>query len=227
MDQMDFGSFLKKNQAYKSICDRFSEPFNRLFVTALNYFHQVELHTMQQQTGPFDSEELESAKEILSECLGYILPHVEATYADEVHEALAEFKQQHKNDKPVHELSEFRGLLESFLEFLEKKINPPPPPQEQQAWGFAWFLEKRFSGLAQAIGNDSRLTNEDRNQLSFFILVLSRDSVDQGIDLTNRGVFGPEGIQKTVMFKYIEALRGAYAVYMGELPLARGPSIER
>jgi hypothetical protein len=126
MDQMNFGSFLERNQKYKKICDGFSERFNLLFVTALDYFHQVELHTMQQQIGPFDSEELESAKEILSKCLGYILPHVEATYADEVHEALAEFKQQHKNDKPVHELSEFRGLLEAFLGVVENQINPPP-----------------------------------------------------------------------------------------------------
>jgi hypothetical protein len=226
MDQMNFGSFLERNQKYKQVFDGLSEPFNLFFVTALDYCHQIDLHLMQQQTGQLDSEELQSAQQILSKCMDYILPHVEATYAREVYEAFDAFKQQHGKDKPVYSLSEFRGRSEAFLGVVENQINPRPT-QEQQSWRFAWFLKERFSGLVRAIGEDQDLNSKDRNALSFFILVLSRDSVDQGIDLTNRGVFGPQGIQNPVMSEYMDALRGAYAVYMGELSLAHGPSTER
>ena len=94
-----------------------------------------------------------------------------------------------------------------------------PPPQEQQAWRFAWFLGERFSGLVTAIGNDSRLTDEDRNQLSFFILVLSRDSVDQSINLSNRALLGSQEIKPETL-EYMDALRGAYAMFLASTPEA-------
>ena len=71
----------------------------------------------------------------------------------------------------------------------------------------------------------------DKRALSFFILgVLSRDSVGPSLDLTNRGFFGPQGIQNPAVSQYMDAfgsqgtqnpavleymnaLRGAYALY--------------
>ena len=117
-----FGSFLKKDETYKSICDGFSERFNLLLVKALDYLHQIDLHMMQQK------EQLDSELEKLSACIDYILPFVEETYQEEVLAAFDAFKQQHGNDKPVHAPLEFQQLLESFLEFVKNQTKTPPPP---------------------------------------------------------------------------------------------------
>jgi hypothetical protein len=124
-----FGSFLKKDETYKSICDGFSERFNLLFITVLDYCHQMDLHLdlhlMQQQTE--QSEELDSAQEKLLACMNYILPHVEETYQDEVQAAFDAFKDRHQNDKPACLLSEFQQLLDAFLEVVANQIKTPPP----------------------------------------------------------------------------------------------------
>ena len=227
---MDFGSFLKKDETYKSICDGFSKRFNLIFVTALDYCHQMDLHLMQQQTE--QSEELDSAQQKLLACMNCIWSRIEKSYALQVLAAFEEFKDRHQNDKPACSLLEFQQRLESFLEAVEKQINTPPPQEQQAPFSFPWFLQERFSGLVSAIEEDQRLTIEDRDALSFFILVLGRDSVDQTIDLTNKGFFGPQGIQNPdpavsqymdafgsqgtqnpAVLEYMNALRGAYAVY--------------
>ena len=117
-----FGTFLQNDKTYQSICDGFSEPFNCLFVTALDYLHQMDLHMMQQK------EQLDSELEKLSACIDYILPCVEETYQEEVQAAFDAFKDSHKNDKPACSLSEFQQILDAFLEVVEKQINTPPPP---------------------------------------------------------------------------------------------------
>jgi hypothetical protein len=209
MDQMDFGSFLERNQKYKKVFDGLSERFNLFFVTALDYCHQIDLHLNQ---GP--SNLLDEKKQQLFSCMEDILSRIEEPYAAEVQAAFDEFKEKHGNDEPVHGPLEFQQILESFLEFLEKKINPPPPQEQQDRFSFPWFLRERFSGLVSAIEEDQRLTIMDKRALSFFILgVLSRDSVGPSLDLTNRGFFGPQGIQNPAVSQYMDALRGAYALY--------------
>ena len=99
-------------------------------------------------------------------------------------------------------------------------------------------MQERFFGLVSAIEEDKRLTSEDKNQLFFIKLILDRDGTlqqnsslaglqPQSIDLTNSSLFGPQGIKNPVVSQYMDALRGAYAVYMGELSLAHGPSAEK
>ena len=234
MTNMDFGSFLENTTAYKSICDGFSERFNLIFVTALDYCHQMDLHMMQQQTE--QSEELDSAQQKLLACMNCIWSRIEKSYALQVLAAFEEFKDRHQNDKPACSLLEFQQRLESFLEAVEKQINTPPPQEQQAPFSFPWFLQERFFGLVSAIEEDKRLTSEDKNQLFFIKLILDRDGTlqqnsslaglqPQSIDLTNSSLFGPQGIQNPVVSQYMDALRGAYAVYMGEL-LSR-PSPER
>ena len=231
MTNMDFGSFLENTTAYQSICDGFSERFNLLFVTALDYCHQMDLHLKQQP-----SNALGEKQKALFGLNRYILSQVEGAYALAVLAAFDAFKDSHKNDKPACSLLEFQQRLESFLEAVEKQINTPPPQEQQAPFSFPWFLQERFFGLVSAIEEDKRLTSEDKNQLFFIKLILDRDGTlqqnsslaglqPQSIDLTNSSLFGPQGIQNPVVSQYMDALRGAYAVYMGEL-LSR-PSPER
>ncbi len=228
-----FRDFLQNNSAYGGLCDSFfAKPFNCLFVTALDYCHQMDLHLKQQP-----SDALGEKQKALFGLNRYILSHVEVPYASAVLAAFDAFKDRHQNDKPACSLLEFQQRLESFLEAVEKQINTPPPPQEQQdPFSFPLFLKDRFPNLVNAIEQDQDLTNEDRDQLSFIELILDRDRISQqnnslgglqlqSIDLTNSSLFGPQGIQNPAVFKYMDDLRGAYAVYMGEL-LSR-PSPER
>jgi hypothetical protein len=121
---MDFGSFLKSNQTYKSIYDGFDKLFNRLFVTALDYRHQIDLHLNQEPSNLLDEK-----KQQLFSCMEDILSRIEEPYAAEVQAAFDAFKQQHGNDKPiVHAPLEFQQLLESFLEFVKNQTKTPPPP---------------------------------------------------------------------------------------------------
>jgi hypothetical protein len=93
------------------------------------------------------------------------------------------------------------------------------------------FLQERFFGLVSAIEEDKRLTSEDKDQLFFIKLILDRDGTlqqnsspaglqPQSIDLTNSSLFGPQGIQNPVMSEYMDALRGAYAMFLASTPEA-------
>ena len=130
MTNMDFGSFLTSNQAYKSIWHGSSERFDIFFITALDYCHKMDFHLMQQQTE--QSEELDSAQQKLSACMNYIRPHVEETYQDEVEAAFDAFKQKHGNDRPILTLPELMRHLDAFLVIVAREI----PPQEQNPRGF-------------------------------------------------------------------------------------------
>ena len=120
---MDFAVFLKRNQTYKSICDGFSELFNLLFVTALGYRHQIDLHLNQEPLNLLDEK-----KQQLFSCMEDILSRIEEPYAAEVQAAFDAFKQQHGNDKPVHAPVDFQQLLDAFLEVVANQIKTPPPP---------------------------------------------------------------------------------------------------
>lgn len=217
-----FRDFLQNNSAYGGLCDSFfAKPFHGLLITALDYCHQMDLHLNQGQSNLLDEK-----KQQLFSCMEDILSRIEEPYAAEVQAAFDAFKQQHGNDKPVHAPVEFQQLLDAFLEVVANQIKTPPPTGTTGSVFFL-FLEERFSGLVSAIREDQCLTSVDKTALSFFILVLSRDSVDQSLDLTNRGLFESQGIQNPAVSEYMDALRGAYAVYMGELSLAHGPSAEK
>jgi hypothetical protein len=157
-----------------------------------------------------------------------ILSRIEEPYAAEVQAAFDAFKQQHGNDKPiVHAPLEFQQLLESFLEFVEKQINPRSPQEQQVRLPFDKFLQERVLGLLGAI--EQRLTDENKGQLSLVRTILERDGLlqrtrflggaqHQSLNLTNTGLeeigVNPECIKNPVTFGYIDALRGAYAMFL-------------
>jgi hypothetical protein len=238
-EPIPFGSFLERNQKYKQVCGGFSEPFNLLLVTALDYCHQIDLHLMQQQTGQLDSEELESAQQILSNCMDYILPHVEETYAEEVYEAFDAFKQQHGNDEPVSSLSEFRGLSEAFLGVVEKERNSPLPTNPQEQNLFLNHLSQKHPALSwRFILFAESLTPDERNLFDFFIKLLDLDKemgfsynlqplTTNSTDRRSSEMLEITNAENSSLSDLMDALRRAYVVYRLELSLAHGPSIER
>ena len=237
-EPISFAVFLKRNQTYQSICDGFSEPFNGLFVKALDYYHQIDLHLMQQQTGQLDSEELESAQQILSNllsnCMDYILPHVEETYADEMYEAFDAFKQKHKNDEPVYELLEFQQILEAFLGVVEREKNsaPPPPPPPT----FINYLSQAHSRLLTSITcSVMSLSQEDRKILFNLMNSLQRESM-RILKGTEQNILDQTAIsQRAISQRYMSdsgkeyhsAILQAYTVYRLERCWEAPSSAER
>ena len=102
--------------------------------------------------------------------------------------------------------------------------NPPPPI-------FLTYLSQAQPRLLTSITfSASALSQTDRESLSNLINFLQKDSEnclrgDQREPLPNQGL-GQTGTSSLVD-AYKEAIMGAYAVYMGELSLAHGPSAER
>ena len=236
MNQINFGSFLKRNQTYKSIYDGFDKLFNLLFVSALDYRHQIDLHLNQ---GP--SSLLDEKKQQLFSCMEDILSRIEEPYAAEVQAAFDAFKKQHGNDKPVHAPVEFQQLLESFLEFVKKQTKTPPPQEQPNLFVVPSFLSHIYQitslGISldvrrnQIIFSDSRLSLQDKSDLIRLLFRLEKDSdnfflkVDARDNLQNQGL-GQTGMISLVD-EYKKAIMGAYAVYMGKLYLAHGPSADR
>jgi hypothetical protein len=241
-EPIPFAVFLKRNQTYQSICDGFSEPFNLLFVKALDYCHQIDLHLKNKSN--FSDEEKENFQRIADACeyLGSEVNQNDEQYFKDIKNAFDAFTQKHKNDEPVYSLLEFQQILESFLEVVKNQTKTPPPPQEQPNLFVApSFLSHIYQipslGISldvrrnQIIFSDSRLSPQDKSDLIRLVVRLQKDSdnfflkVDVRDNLQNQGL-GQTGTSSLVN-NYKEAIMGAYAVYMGQLSGVHGPSTER
>jgi len=227
-EPVPFGTFLQNDKTYQSICDGFSEPFNCLFVTALDYLHQIDLHMMQQK------EQLDSELEKLSACIDYILPFVEETYQEEVRAAFDAFKQKHKNDEPVYELLEFQQILEAFLGVVEREKNsvPPPPPPPT----FINYLSQAHSRLLTSITcSVMSLSQEDRKILFNLMNSLQRESM-RILKGTEQNILDQTAISQRAISQrdmsdsgkeYHSAILQAYTVYRLERCWEAPSSAER
>jgi hypothetical protein len=229
-----FWVFFKKNQAYKSICDRFSEPFNLLFVKALDYYHQIDLHLKNKSN--FSEEEKENFQRIADACeyLGSEVNRNDEKYFKDIKNAFNAFTQQHKNDKPVYSRLEFQQLLESFLEVVEKQINPRPPQEQPNLFVVPSFLSHIYQipslGISldvrrnQIIFSDSRLSPQDKSDLIRLVVRLQKDSDNFFLKVDVRDNLQNQGLRQTgtisLVDAYKEAIMGAYAMFLASTPEA-------